>query len=294
MADREAKARALRIERLATMLNTGLTNPPAAVEVLICELEAGEKQPHLWEGLHVAASNGREQELAAAYRALASGRRLKQVSPDIAAEVLIHGAHFFQGMLGDVETAETFLMSALAAAPTHLDAFQRLEKKYEALPDKRRLLELYGKVAANPPKPALELAGKAVNALVPLTAKTPLSDQACKGLVGFAPASPTVLEALEAHCLKTSRAKLACTLIELALERGGLPEATAVERRQRLVELYLGEAEQPEKAIAHVETLLLRDPNDPGGRAATKRLIAIRPLADRVSAMLQDVRRQGR
>jgi tetratricopeptide (TPR) repeat protein len=244
--------------------------------------------------MHVAAASGKEQELAAAYRALAAGRRLKQTSPDIAAEVLIHAAHYFQGMLGDVATAEQFLMSALAAAPTHLDAFERLEKKYEALPDKRRLLELYGKVGANPPKPAVELAGKAVNALVPMTAKTPLADDACKGLTGLGRASSSLLEALDAHCLKTGRAKLACSLIEHALQKSYLPEALAVDRRRRLVELYLNEGEQPEKAIGHVEILLQRDPNDPAARAATKRLVSIRALADRVSAMLQDLRRQGR
>jgi hypothetical protein len=294
MADRDAKARTLRIERLVTMLNTELTNPPAAIEMLICELELGEKQSHLWEGMHVAAANGKEKELAAAYRALAGGRRLKQLPPAIAAEVLIHAAHFFQGMLGDVATAEKFLMAALAASPTNLDAFERLEKKYEALPDKRQLLALYGKVSDNPPKPAVALAGKVVNALVPMTAKTPLDEEACKGLVGLAHKSPSLLEALEAHCIKTGRAKLACTLIESALEKGNLPEATAVERRRRLVELYLGEGEQPEKALPHVEALLLRDPNDPAARAATKRMVSIRPLADRVSALLQDVRRQGR
>lgn len=224
------------------MLNTGLANPAAAIEMLICELEAGDRQEHLWEGMHVAAAEGKEQ--------------------------------------------------ALAASPTHLDAFERLEKKYEALPDKRQLLELYAKVGNNPPCSAVELAGKAVNALVPMTAKTPLDDEACKGLVGLG--SSSLLEALEAHCLKTGRAKLACTLVELALDKGNLPEASALERRRRLVELYLGEAEQPEKAISHVEILLQRDANDPAARAATKRLVAIRPLADRVSAMLQDVRRQGR
>jgi tetratricopeptide (TPR) repeat protein len=197
-------------------------------------------------------------------------------------------------MLGDVDTAEKFLMSALAASPTNLDAFERLERKYEAMPDKRKLLELYGKVGANPPKPAVALAGKAMNALVPLTAKTPLGDEACKGLTGLGNASSSLLEALDAHCLKTGRAKLACQLIEHALENANLPENTALERRRRLVELYINEGERPDKALAHVEVLLLRDINDAVARNATKRLIAIRSLADRVSALLADVRRQGR
>src|SRR5687768_1126152 len=114
MADRGAKDRALRIERLATMLNTGLANPPAAIEMLICELEAGNPQAHLWEGMHVAAAeNGKEQALAAAYKALSTSRRMKQLPPDLAANVLIHAAHFFQGMLGDIDTAEKYLMAAL-------------------------------------------------------------------------------------------------------------------------------------------------------------------------------------
>jgi len=293
MVDRAAKDRALRIERLATMLNTGLSNPPAAIEMLIVELEAGHEQAHLWEGMHVAAAEGgKEKELAAAYRTFSTSRRLKQLPPDLAAQVLIHAAHFSQGMLGDIETAEQYLMAALAASPTNVDAFNRLEKKYEALPDKRRLLELYAKVGANPPRSATELAGKAVNTLVPLTAKTPLDDQACVGLTALG--SGSLIEALEAHCLKTGRTKLACTVNEVALQRGNLPEATALERRRRLVELYMGEADQPEKAIDHVEVLLRRDNNDPVARSATKRLIANRALADRVLEVLQDLRLQSR
>jgi hypothetical protein len=294
MVDRSEKARALRIQRIAMMLNEGLTNPAAAVDALISELKIGEKQPHLWEGLHVAASNGKEQELAAAYRALTGGRGFKQLKPEVQAEVLIHAAQFFQGMLGDIETAERFLMSALAAVPDQAEAFNRLEKKYDAISDKRKLLELYGTVSQKPPKPAGELAGKAVNMLVPLTAKMPLSDEACRALVGLVPAGPSLLDALEGHCRKTGRAKLAYALVEQAVASGSLPETSAVEWRRKLIDGYVDELDTPEKALPHVEALLRRDGSDPTARAAVARMMSMREVRDRVTDLMQEVRRDSR
>jgi hypothetical protein len=295
MTDTAAKARVMRLERLRSMLDGNLGNPRAALETLMGELRVGEAQPELWERLHAAAvRDAKEAELADAYKKFAADRRLKQLSPAVHAEVLMHAADYFQGVRGDGEGAEAFLVGVLEVAPSHAEAFRRLELRFEASGDELRLLELYAVVAGTPPKPAEEMARRALKIVTSLSAKTPLSDDGCKGLLAFAPANLAILGALETHCRKTDRLGLACDLFEQALSVPGLPEVKVVELRRRLLELYMGEAGKPDRAIGHVEVLLVRDPNDAQGRATAERLIPHRKVASRAAAALQQARRSGR
>src|SRR6266542_3547870 len=110
MSDPAAKARATRLDRLRAMLEKQLTNARAVLETLMSELRIGEPQPELWERLHAAAvRDGKEQELAEAYRKIAGDRRLRQLSPAVYAPVLMHAANFFQGVLGDGAVSESLL-----------------------------------------------------------------------------------------------------------------------------------------------------------------------------------------
>jgi hypothetical protein len=295
MTDTAAKARAMRLARLRSMLEENLSNPRAAIEALMAELRIDEAQPELWEGLHAAAvRDGKESDLADAYAKIALDRRLRQLSPAVHAEVLMHAADFLQGVLGDGDRAEGFLVGVLEVAPDHREAFDRLERRFEASADELRLLELYAVVAGTPPKPADEMARRALKIVTSLTAKTPLSDEGCKGLLALVPANLALLGALETHCRKTGRLGLACELFEQAIERQGLAEVKVVELHRRLIELYMGEANAPEKAISHVEALLSRDPADAQARPAAERLIPNRKVASRAAAALQQARRQGR
>jgi tetratricopeptide (TPR) repeat protein len=295
MTDTAAKARAMRLERLRAMLDGNLGNPRAALETLMAELRIGEAQPELWERLHAASvRDAKESELAEAYTKFAHDRRLKQLSPAVHAEVLMHAADFFQGVRGDGEGAAAFLVNVLEVAPEHAEAFNRLERRFEAAGDELHLLELYAVVAAVPPKPADEMARRALKIVTSLSAKTPLSDEGCKGLLPFAPANLALLGALEAHCRKTGRLELACDLFEQAISGQALPEVKVVELRRRLIDFYMGEAGKPDRAISHVEALLTRDPNDAQGRATAERLIPHRKVASRAAAALQQARRSGR
>ena len=293
MVSTAEKARAQRLERLRGMIDGSLDNPAAALETLMLELKQGESQPELWEGLHAAAArNGKEPELSAAYRQVATGYRSKQLPKPTQAEVLMHAADFHTGVMGDVETANTFLMAVLDLVPGHSEAYERLERRFEG--DKPKLIELYAAVAESPPKTAEQLANTALNLIVPLTAKTPLSDEVCRRLVAFAPSTPAILDALEAHCLKTNRAPLACALREAALGRGELPAAVVAQQRRRLIELYIDVAGTPAEAMPHVEALLERDAADAQARAAAERLLRTREVASRAATVLNEARRQAR
>jgi hypothetical protein len=284
----------MRLERLQSMLDNQLSNARAALETLMAELRIGEAQPELWERLQAAAvRDGKEAELADAYRKFAGDRRLKQLSPDAHAEVLMHAANFHQGILGDGDGAAEYLVSVLEVAPHHVEAFQRLERRFDAAGDELRIVELYATVAATPPKPPDELARRALKIVALLPAKTPLSDDGCRGLLALVPANVAILGALESHCRKTNRLELACELIEKALEAGGLPEVKVIEQHRHLIELYMGEANAPERSISHVEDLLQRDPADAAVRLVAERLTANRKVASRAVAALQRARRES-
>ncbi len=277
------------------MVDKHLTNARALLETLMSELRIGEAQPELWEALHAAAvRDGKEHDLAEAYRKIATDRRLRQLSAAVYGQVVMHAANFSQGVLGDVEGAERFLRYVLEVAPENREAFHRLERKFEAAGDRLRLVELYALVAATPPKQPDELARRALKIIALLPAKTPVSDDGCKRLLALVPASPAILSVLEEHCRKTHRYALACELLERAIEEHALPEMRIIEQHRRLIDLYMGEAKAPEKAISHVEELLQRDANDAQARTAAERLTSNREVASRAAAALQHARRRGR
>jgi hypothetical protein len=294
MSDTAEKARALRLARLRSGIDERLTHPAAALETLMSELKIGQQQSELWEGLHAAAArDDLELELAEAYRKMATNRRLTQLAPPVHAAVLMHAADFSQGVLGDTDGADEFLRGVLEVTPDHAEAFSRLERRFTEAGDDLRLVELYALVASAPPKSPDDLARRAVNIIAQLPAKSRVSDAGCTRLLALLPASSSLINVLEAHCRKTNRFALACTLIEQAMEKYALPEARIVELRRRLVELYTGPANVPEKAIAHVEELLLRDSSDTQARAGAERLLSNREVASRAAAALQRARRQG-
>lgn len=286
------KARAQRLARLQTTLDTKLEQPAAALEALIMELEAFEPQKELWEKLHAAAlRDGMEQALGAAYNKVTSSQRITRTESGVRAEFFLHAADFFQGALGDPATAEGYLERAALSVPGHPDAFARLEPRLEAAADPRRALELYASAAAVPPIAPATLAVKAMNRLLILSPKTPLAEDACKKLVELVPAVPRLIHALEGHCRASGRPALGAFCIESALLDPSLPSPIVVELRHRLVELYLGEVATPASAIDHVEDLLTRDPGDAVARKAAEKLLSTREVASRAAALLQVVRR---
>lgn len=289
------KARAQRLQRLQLSLDQHLEHPEATLETLMLELQIGELRPESWEGLHAAAArDGKEPELASAYGKVTLDRRLKQLTPLERTSVLLHAADFYQGVLGDGGGAEGFLRRILESVPDHADAFARLERRFSAAKDNVRLVELYALVAAQPPRTPGELATAALDIISTLPTQSALSEQACRKLLVLLPESQTLLEVLERHCRNTGRFELACELLEAALEANPVSKVKMIEWRHRVVDLYMGDAKTPAKAISHVEQLLDQDPSDGPARAAAEHLLSDRQVASRAAAALQAARRQLR
>lgn len=286
------KARSQRIQRLTTMLEQRLENPILAIDALMTEAGEGEPRTELWEQLHAAAArDGLEPVVAEAYLRCIESQRMRRLPPETQADVLMHAADYFQGVLGDAAKAEAFLERVLGIVPGHVDAFGRLERRLEKLLDARRLLELYASVASAPPKAETVLATQAFNRALQLTAKDPLSEATCKKLIALVPTNARLLDALDAHCRATKRHALSCALIEQALVETAPSEALMVQWRQRLLELYMGDAASPTQAIVHVEALLQRDPHDTNALKVAERLLSAREVASRAAAALQTARR---
>jgi len=294
MAGTSEKARAQRMERLKASLEKRLSHPASAIEALTSELNNGELHPELWEELHAAASrDGKEADTADAYLKITSARRLERLSPPSGAELLVHAANYFQGVLGDSDTAEELYKRVLGVVPDRPEVFAWLSRRFETAGDRRGLLELYALVATAPPKTAVELASAAMNTIMRVSASTPISEEACRRLVALVPANPKLLDGLEAHCRKSGRLALACELFELALAREDLSNHAELELRRRVTELYLEDASTYAKAIDHVETLLEHDASDEVTRAAANRLLANREVASRAAAALHAARRKS-
>jgi hypothetical protein len=285
------KTRAQRLARIKMLLATRIDNALALVDALMAELAEGQLHADLWEQLHSAAiRDGAEAAVADAYNKCTNGSRMKRLPNLAQGEVYMHAADFAQGVLGDAASAEAYLARVLAVAPTHADAFSRLERRYEKLLDARRLLELYATFAAAPPKPINIIATQAYNRILQLAPKDPLPDDACQKLLALVPAHPRLMEALEAHCRNTKRFDLACTLLTRALA-AEKDDNVAVALRQRLLELSMGEGQKPTIAIAQVEALLARDPGDTLALKQAERLLSVREVASRAAAALQAARR---
>jgi hypothetical protein len=153
---------------------------------------------------------------------------------------------------------------------------------------------LYALVAAKPSRPPAALATAVLNNISQFPSQWPVSDETCRKLLVLLPESPTLLNVLEVHCRNTGRAALACSLLEEALDKFPGTQAEMLERQRQLIKLYLGDANAPEKAISHVEALLLQDPSDVQTRAAAERLLRSSQVASRAAAALQEARRNAR
>lgn len=285
------KARTERLSRLNATLSSRLENPAAALETLMSELKLGDPHADLWRALHEAAErDGVEVETAWAYEKITADRRLAAFSKPVAAAILMNAANFSENVLGDSAGAEVFLQRSLHLAPDQPEVYRRLAARYEAAADHLRLIDLHARVVATPPKPLKDLAHEVARSVAQVPAKTPVPDDSCRVLVALVSESPSLLEALVAHCQKTGRAKLAGELYERVLTDGLCAASSVPGLRRRLVELYLGAAAEPAKAMPHVETMLEADPADAKAREAARRLLSTPEVASRAAAVLQRTR----
>lgn len=287
--------RAQRLARLEKALQGPLERPEPLLQTLLSELERGTHRRELWERLHAAADReGKEIELAAAYEKFTVERRLRLLPRADRVVVLMHAADFFQGVVGDAESAERLLWRALEVMPDNEEALARLERRCVASKSRVRRVQLYALVAHDPPRPASVIAKAALDIISVLPSKSVVPDDACRKLLALQPANASLLGVLEKHCCLTGRWSLACEILERSLEIAPGAEREASGRRSRLVSMYLGAAGTPDLAMPHVEALLQRDPCNESARSAAEQLLRVPKVSSRAAAALHAARQRVR
>jgi hypothetical protein len=286
------KSRDLRIARLKAALAQKMANPMAVVDQLMAEMSDGDPQIAMWEQFHAAALRDHcEPAVAEAYKRAIAGPRMKRLLPDAQANVLMNAANFFQGILGDMNGASEMLAKIVAVQPANDDAFNRLEKKLERDSDDLKLVELYATVVGHSSRKPEVLAQQTLLRLVKVTPATPISDDACRKLVGLVSTNAKILDVVEQHCRATKRAMLAGEVIEKALAEDNVASDALMKlRRQRAVDVFI-EANAATRAMDHIEKLLELDFNDPVALRGCERLMSNREVSSRAAAALQKARR---
>jgi tetratricopeptide (TPR) repeat protein len=287
---------AARLQRVATMVESKLEEPRLALDILVRDAEeAAAHRPDIWDKLHEAAvRDDKVLELSAAYEDLIQRRGMAQVPASTQVQVLFQAATFFAAVLGDQESATSFLARLVAIDPSHTTAFELLERRLQAANDTARLADLYATVGAGKQDRTaqVQLLRKAMTLVEALpTSEAERAVRVLEKLCAVDPANPWYRMALETRYVRLRRFSELGALLEGALAA----TASADERkaiRLRVIALYLGDLPSPEKAIGHVEEVLREEPQNDAAHKAAEALLKYPVAATRAAAVLADRRRR--
>lgn len=266
-----------------------LENEEAILDAMLGALARNQLPDGTWDALHQAAvRDQRMSELANAYDSVLSGKRMKTFAPAIAAEFLYRAGLFFGDVLGDDLATVTYLERALATAPQHEAALDRLSSHFTRIRDLRRLGELYLTAAQH--RPRGEQAGLLANAGAAFDAAPGAEDRAVEAYQQLARVHPDdarVRARLEALYSETGRHRDLVRMYEqaLAAEPGPSPD-DAVAIRERLIQIHAEELQEAERAIAHVEAVLAAKPGSVLALRVAEQLLGSRVAAARAASAL--------
>jgi tetratricopeptide (TPR) repeat protein len=259
------------------------------LDSMLAAMSRGGTPPEVWEKLHAAAQRDeRLSELAFAFESVSQGKRLKTMTPASAAEFLFQAGRYFSDVFGDELGAVTYLERALALAPTHGPAFERIERLLLKTPQPRKLAEVYAAAAQHRPRgeqaPWLR---RAADLLAQAGGADERVLELWQHVVRLDPADEDARERLEALYVRANRLRDVVRLNEQALSSDPPPEEGTRKRLlARIIELYEGKLHEPERAMPHVEHLLTIDPGNEEARRVAQKLIVIKGLAGRAAAAL--------
>ena len=266
-----------------------LENEDQVLEALIASMARGGLPDGVWDRLFAAAQRDeRLSELAFGFESVSQGKRLKAVAPTLGAEFLFQAARYFGDVFGDELGAITYLERALALLPAHAGALARIEQLLRKTSQPRKLADVV--VAAAQQLPRGEQASRLKQA-VDLMAEAGGADdkqvELLQQVLRLEPGDEPSRERLEALYLKTNRIRDVVRLNEQALAAEQPPDdATRKRLLERIVELYEAKLHEPERAMPHVEQLLLLDPTNEQARKVAQKLVVIKGLAGRAAAAL--------
>jgi thioredoxin-like negative regulator of GroEL len=268
------------------------------LDAMLTAMVRGSLPADAWDNLHAAARrDGRLHDLAFAFESTSQGKRLKVMQPAVAAEFLFQAARFASDVFDDDAGAMVYLERALGLAPTHGPSFERIERVLKKLGLSHKLADVYATTAQHRPRAeqatwlrrAVHLLMDAVDAEGSTNPgnKDERLVELLQQILRLQPGDEDSRSRLESLYVKGNRLRDIIRLNEQALAAEPGPEvALRTALLARIVELYDGKLQEPEKSLPHVEQLLAVDPANERGRRVANTLLAVRGLAGRAAAAL--------
>jgi tetratricopeptide (TPR) repeat protein len=266
-----------------------LENEEQVLEALLATMARGNLPEGVWERLHGAAQrDDRMSELAFAFESVSQGKRIKTAQPAIGAEFLFQAARFFGEVFGDEVGAVAYLERALAVLPGHATSLVKLVDILERTGQTKKLAEVMAAGAQHRPRGeqagmlrrAAELLSQAggpdekVMDILQQVLRLEANDEASR-------------ERLEALYVKANRLRDVVRLNEQALSADPPPsDSTRRKLLETIIALYAEKLHEPERAMPHVEQLLLLDPRHEEARKVAQKLVVIKGLAGRAASAL--------
>ncbi len=264
-------------------------NEEPLVDAMLASLSRSALPADAWEKLHEAAHRDeRLSEVAFAFESVSQGKRLRTTQPAVAAEFLFQAARFFGDVFGDEVGAVAYLERALALAPTHAAAFAKIDQLLSKAGQAKKLAEVYAGAAAHRPRgEQVPLLRRAAVLLAEAGGADDKVMELLQALLRLEPGDEDARTRLEALYVRANRFRDVVRLNEQALAVDPPPDdGTRRVLLARIVDLYADRLQEPERALPHVEQLLLVDPTHEGARRVAQKLVVIKGLAGRAAAAL--------
>jgi tetratricopeptide (TPR) repeat protein len=289
---RAVSALALKLWEMGEALEQHLERPEEVLDLLVTVLGKGEDTAEFWEKLHaVAKSSGKVQPLANAYSALAGDKRVKLMQPDHQAQIHLATARYFADVLNDRNAAALAAERALAAVPGHPEAFTLLEELLAGPEGAARLARHYydASARAEPAEARMPLLRRASQLLAEAPGSDDLAVEVELQLFALDPSDSRVRDDLMQRLIGRGRHPQVVDILEASLKRDPAPSAAEAQLlREQAMDICLAVLRDPQRALTHVEGILILDPTHVHARKLAEELVEHRQLGLRAAAALSN------
>ncbi len=276
-------------DRLADVYELKLESFSSALDTMLAALGEFASELRLWDRADsLAGQAGRPTDLAAVFREV-----LRQDLPDeLMASLSARAARLHEEKLGDPIGATPYLEKVLALDPGDESAFQRLKDILTGAERWGELEALYDRAS----QAATELSRKADMLVeVALIAEEIIEDPPkattyYERILEIDPLHETAIRSLDRLYAQQQRDADLAGLLERRLETAVGEEV--IEFKLRIARIQLEKLHEPEKAIVHVEDVLVERSNDYNARELAEKLLEIGSLRGRAARMLETVYEQ--
>jgi golgin subfamily B member 1 len=269
--------------RLADVHELKLAAHGSALDVILAALREFPAELSLWERADaLAGASGRPTDLAETFREVLRSKH----DAALEGELSERAARLHEDKLGDPIGATPYLERVLALSPGNEAAFQRLKDILTAAERWGELESLYDRAsrATGDLERRVDMLVEVALICEEITEDAPKATGYYERILEIDDAHDGAIRALDRLYLKQGRSRELCALLERRLATATGDET--FELKLRLAKLQL-ELHQPDRAIGHVEDVLLERVGDYEARELAERMLAIGELRPRAARALE-------